>query len=215
MDLFSLITAPARLGLTLGGQLAGLIQGRLGGTTQVDDATIERNVEADVFGSRRVPKGKVAIEVAEGVVWLRGEVKSSSVVEEVEARALAVDGVSRVENLLRVAKPPTRPKAQKRPAPKRSARPKPAAATAPPPDVEPAPALTPPPAAQEERKVTRRFNAEREPEVAEPTPRELAETGKGRQPAPLGATGTGQGGSPPAPFPSVANGSDGDDTGSA
>jgi hypothetical protein len=51
--------------------------------------------------------------------------------------------------------------------------------------------------------------------VAEPTPRELAETGQGRRPAPLGATGTGQGGSPPAPFPSVAGGPGGDEPSSA
>ncbi|MEA2473324.1 MAG: hypothetical protein QOE06_1239 [Thermoleophilaceae bacterium] len=212
MDLTSLITAPARLGLALGGRVFGLVQSRLGGGGQIDDATVKRSVEADVFGSRRVPKDAVAIEVADGVVWLRGEVKTSSVVEEVEARASAVEGVIRVENLLRVAKTPARPRTQKRPAPKRSARPGPAAATAPPPAVEPVPAGTPPPAAQEERPVTRRFNSEQEPEVAEPTPRELAETGQGRQPAPLGATGaSGQGGSPPAPFPSVTGAPGGDD----
>jgi hypothetical protein len=209
MNLNSLITGPARLGLTIGGRVLGLIQSRLGGTSQVDDDTLERQVEADVFGSRRVARGKVQVEVAEGVVWLRGEVKSASAADEVEARAGAIDGVKRVENLIRVAKPQPKTKTQKRPAPKRSSREKPAAATAPPPAVEPAPAATPPPAAQEERPVTRRFNAEETPDEAEPSPRELAETGQGRQPAPLGATG-GAGGSPPAPFPSVGNGSGSD-----
>jgi hypothetical protein len=147
------------------------------------------------------------------VVWLRGEVKSAAISEEVEARASAIEGVIRVENLLRVAKPAAKPAAkpsrsQKRPAAKRSSRPKPAAATAPPPTAEPAKPAPPPPAAQEERPVTRRFNAEQTPAEAEPSPQELAETGQGRQPAPLGATGAaGSGGSPPAPFPSgVTNG---------
>ncbi|HEX8647444.1 MAG TPA: BON domain-containing protein [Thermoleophilaceae bacterium] len=211
MNLTSLITAPARLALALGGRVAGL----LGGGGQIDDETLQRHVEADVYGSRNVTKSKVQIEVNEGVVWLRGEVKSEAVVNEVEQRAAAIDGVTRVENLLRVAKAPSRarPKArtsqrtQKRPAPKRSSRPKPAAATAPPPDVKPAAPATPPPAAQQEREVTRRFNAERTPAEAEPSPRELAETAQGRQPAPLGSTGSGD--SPPAPFPSVANGSGG------
>jgi hypothetical protein len=213
MNLNSLITGPARLGLTLGGRLFGLIQSRLGGSPQIDDETLRSQVEADVLGSRRVTKGRVQIEVAEGVVWVRGEVKSASVSEEVEARAAAIEGVRRVENLLRVTKAPARSKAQKRPAPKRSARPRPAAATAPPPDVEPARPATPPPGAQQKRPVTRRFNAERTPDEAEPSPRELAEKGEGRQPAPLGATSpTGEGGSPAAPFPTtVANGTGTDD----
>ena len=128
------------------------------------------------------------------------------------ARRGAIDGVTRVENLLRVAKPARKPKAQKRPAPKVSERPKPAAATAPPPEAKPVEPATPPPAAQEERPVTRRFNAEETPAEAEPSPAELAERGEGRQPAPFGATSpAGEGGSPPAPFPSgVANGT-GDD----
>ena len=213
MNLNSLITGPARLGLTIGGRVIGLIQSRLSGSRQVDDATLKRQVEADVFSSSRVARTKVEVEVAEGVVWLRGEVKSASVSEELESRAGAIDGVSRVENLLRVAKATQRPRTQKRPAAKRSSRPKPPAATAPPPSVKPVKPATPPPAAQQERPVTRRFNAERTPAGAEPSPRELAEAGEGRQPAPLGATSpTGEGGSPPAPFPtSVANGTGGDD----
>lgn len=217
MNLTSLITAPARLALTLGSRAAGLIQGRLGGGSRVDDETLRRNVEADVYGSRNVTRSKVQIEVNDGVVWLRGEVKSQSAVQEVESRAAAIDGTRRVENLLRVAKAPSkaRPKArtsqrtQKRPAPKRSSRPKPAAATAPPPQAEPVKPATPPPAAQEERTVERRFNAEETPAGAEPSPRELAETAQGRQPAPFGATGTGSGDSPPAPFPTVSNGANG------
>jgi hypothetical protein len=217
MNLTSLITAPARLALSLGGRVAGLAKGRLGGGPAIDDDTLQRRVEADLFGSRKVAKTKVQIEVNDGVVWLRGEVKSDAVAEEAESRAGAIEGVQRVENLLRVAKAESRsrPKArtsqrtQKRPAPKRSSRPKPPAATAPAPDVEPAKPAPPPPAAQQEREVTRRFNAEETPAGAEPSPRELAETAKGRQPAPLGATGTGSGDSPPAPFPSVANGSNG------
>ena len=211
MNLTSLITAPARLALTIGGRLAEVARGRLGGGPAIDDDTIQRHVEADLFGSRRVARSKVQVEVNDGVVWIRGEVKSDAVVEEAESRAAAIDGVQRVENLLRVARTASRarPKArtQKRPAPKRSSRPKPAAAEAPAPDVEPAKPATPPPAAQEERQVTRRFNAERTPDEAEPSPSELAETGQGRQPAPLGATGaSGTGDSPPAPFPSVSNG---------
>lgn len=213
MNLNSLITAPARLGLAIGGRVAGLIQSRFGGS-QPDDDTIKQQVEADVFSSRRVARAKVQVEVTEGVVWVRGEVKSASIVEEVGSRAAAIHGVKRVENLLRVAKPAQKPKSQKRPAPKRSSRPKPAAATAPPPSAKPVAPATPPPAAQQERPVTRRFNAEETSAEAEPSPTELAARGEGRQAAPFGATpAEGQGGSPPAPFPTgVANGNGADES---
>jgi hypothetical protein len=218
MNLNSLITGPARLGLSLGARALGAIQGLLGRGPRVDDTTLQRNVEAEVMASRRAPKGKIEVSVTEGVVWLRGEVKTQTAIDELETRAASVDGVARVENLLRVAKPARRAKpsaqakAQKRPEPKRSARPKPAAATAPPPQAEPAPAPTPPPAAQEERPVTRRFNADATPgSEAEPTPRELSDAGEGRRPAPLGAEATPQpaavGTTPAAPFPTTPNGS--------
>ena len=221
MNLNSLITAPARLGLGLGRRIVGLLQDGLGGR-QVDDETIQQQVEDDIFSSRRASTSKVEVEVVEGVVWLRGEVRSASALEEIESLSGAIEGVKRVENLLRVAKTTRKPKAPKRPAPARSARPQPAAATAPPPAAEPAepagpapaePAPAPSPAAQEERPVTRRFTAEQTPAEAEPSPAELAERGEGRRPAPFGATSpTGEGGSPPAPFPSgVANRTGGDD----
>ena len=198
MNLNALITAPARFGLKLGSRAFDLVRTRLGGGPLVDDNILQRDVEAEVMASRRAPKGKIEIDVTDGVVWLRGEVKSRAAVEELENRAQSVDGVARVENLLRVAKPARRAKpaaqakAQERPAPKRTARPKPAAATAPPPAGEPATPATPPPAAQEQRPVTRRFNAEETPgSDAEPTPSEIARAGEGRRPAPFGAEGTG------------------------
>ena len=213
MNLNSLITAPARIGLSLGGRIAGLIRDRIAGSQQPDDDALQQQVEGEVFASRRVARSKVQVEVTEGVVWLRGEVKSGAIAEEVEARAGAIEAVKRVENLLRVAKPAQKPKSQKRPAPKRSSRPKPPAATAPPPEATPVAPATPPPAAQEERAVTRRFNAEQTPSEAEPSPAELADKGEGRQPAPFGATEETGADSPPAPFPTgVANGSGADET---
>lgn len=220
MNLNSLITGPARLALKLGGQAFDALQSRIRGGA-VDDTTLQREVEAEVQASRRAPKGKVEVNVTDAVVWLRGEVKTKDAIDELEERAASVDGVERVENLLRVAKAPKRARTQKRPAPKRSTQPRPAAATAPPPQAEPAAAPAAPepspapaaprpsaeptldPAAQEERPVTRRFSSEQTSgSDAEPTPRELAESGEGRRPAPLGATV----GSPPAPFPTAPEG---------
>jgi hypothetical protein len=186
MNLNSLITGPARLGLSLAGRILSVVRGG-SAEAEVDDGALRRDVEAEVFGSRRIARSRVDLSVTDGVVWLRGEVKSRSAVEEAEARAAGVPGVKRVENLLRVAKAPAKPRAQKRPAPKRSARPAPPAATAQPPSAEPVKPATPPPAEQQERTVTTRFNAERPPAEAEPSPRELAESREGRRPAQLGA----------------------------
>ena len=133
MDLTQLITAPARLGLTLGSRAFDLVRERLGGGPRVDDNILQRNVEAEVMASRRAPKGEIEINVTEAVVWLRGEVRTEAAVEELESRASSVDGVARVENLLRVAKPASRTK----PAAQATTQ-TPAAATAPPPQAEPA-----------------------------------------------------------------------------
>jgi hypothetical protein len=160
MNLNSLITGAARLGLALGARVLGLVRGRLGGSPRIDDETLRSRVEAATFASGRVRRHDVEIDVTEGVVWLRGEAASTALADECEARAGAVDGVVRVENLIRVARAQAEP-------PRAAAAPP--AASAPPPTAEP-----------------------------------VAEAG----PEPAGATGAaGQGGSPRAPFPTVANGS--------
>lgn len=194
MRLNSFLTAPARLGLGLGRRVAGTIQSRLGSHPTIDDETIKKRVEADIRSSRLAAHTKLAIEVVEGVVWLRGEVEPGPAEEEIVSRASAIDGVKRVENLLRPTSAKPKPNAPKRPAKRRSPRQKPAAASAPPPEAKPA-EPTPPPAAQEERSATapRRFTAQGSPGEAETSP-------------------TGEGESPPAPFPSgVANGTGADD----
>jgi len=188
MNLNSLITGPARLGLSLGSKAIDQIRGRLGGGRGVDDETLQRDVEAEVFRSRKIARRTVELEVVDGVVWLRGEVKTAAVVQEAEATASAVPGVQRVENMLRVAKPTPRAKAQKRTAPKPAPRPR--AATAP--KADPAAPARPAP---EEHRPARRFSWEAAP----------AEE-------PIGTTGAaGHGGSPPAPFPSTGNGSSGEE----
>jgi hypothetical protein len=62
-----------------------------------------------------------------------------------------------------------------------------------------------PTAAEAEGWTSRRFSADETTATGEPTPRELAERGEGRQPAPLGAD-QGAGDSPAAPFPTAGNG---------
>ena len=72
----------------------------------LDDVTIARKVETIIFRDIDVDKGKVDVNVAERVVWLRGEVTSQDLITELEARATGVTEVRRVENLLHVPEAP-------------------------------------------------------------------------------------------------------------
>jgi osmotically-inducible protein OsmY len=72
----------------------------------LDDVTIARKVESTIFRDIGVDKGKVDVNVAERVVWLRGEVESQDLINELEARATGVIEVRRVENLLHVPEAP-------------------------------------------------------------------------------------------------------------
>lgn len=66
----------------------------------LDDATLTDKVESIVFRNRDVPKGQINVNTENGVVFLRGEVESTELVEELEARVRKVRGVRGVENLL-------------------------------------------------------------------------------------------------------------------
>ena len=132
----------------------------------LDDVTIARKVESIVFRDRKVAKGKVDVNVADGVVWLRGEVRTPDLVNELEGRARRVPEVRGVENLLHLPKTP---------APKRTRRSKPRPA---------------------ERKLTPSDVSDEAPAPlgAEPTPRAAAASRRGRRPAPLGSTDDPSGG---------------------
>lgn len=57
-------------------------------------------------GDVDVDRGQVDVKVAEGVVRLRGEVRTPDLISELEARAVRVPQVRRVENLLHTPTPP-------------------------------------------------------------------------------------------------------------
>ena len=146
---------------------------------QLDDVTITRKVESEIFRGSNVAKGKISVNTADGVVWLRGEAKNPEQVKELEAKAAAVPEVKRVENLLHLPKTPA-PTRTDTPSSQRKTR------------------TTKP--AQAARKVTTaRTTSEKRSTTApkEPAPTEIADAGEGRQPAPLGTEeGAGNGGSP-------------------
>ena len=64
-----------------------------------DDATLRDRVESELFRDPEVPKGRMNIDAAAGVVTLRGTV-DPALVEDLAERVGAVEGVVRVENLL-------------------------------------------------------------------------------------------------------------------
>jgi osmotically-inducible protein OsmY len=66
----------------------------------LDDATLTDKVESIVFRDRDVPKGQINVNTENGVVFLRGQVESPELVEELEARVRRIRGVRGVENLL-------------------------------------------------------------------------------------------------------------------
>jgi HSP20 family molecular chaperone IbpA len=135
----------------------------------LDDVTITRKVESVLFREKGVDKGKISVNTTEGVVWLRGEAKTPEKIKELEAKTREIPEVKEVENLLHL--PKTAPSAKKRRK----------ASTA---------------AASPRQRAPKRTTAERPPSTpaAEPSPKDLAESGEGRQPAPLGSS-DGQGGS--------------------
>ena len=135
---------------------------------------IARKVESIIFRDRKVAKGKVDVNVADGVVWLRGEVKTPDLVKQLEARAREIPEVNGVENLLHLPKTPAPSRTDTPPSQRRTRRTK-----------------TSPGA----RKVSagRQTDEAPAPAGAERSPRTAAATGKGRAPAPLGSQGEEEG----------------------
>jgi osmotically-inducible protein OsmY len=68
--------------------------------TPADDATLARKVESELARLDGVPKEKISVNSAEGVVQLRGEADSPELIDTLVERARAVRGVRDVENLL-------------------------------------------------------------------------------------------------------------------
>jgi len=142
----------------------------------LDDGTVARKVESALFRDRRIAKGKVDVNVADGVVWLRGEARTPQLIKLAESRAAEVPEVTKVENLLHLPKTP---------APTRTDTPSRQRKTQRSPKSQNRRATSRPPVTAEEPAAE-----------GEPTPAELAARGEGRKPSPLGSTGGQDGGDP-------------------
>jgi hypothetical protein len=136
--------------------------------SDMDDVTLARKVETEVFRPKGAPKGKVDVNAVDGVIWLRGEVKSKSQVESIEKAVRAIPEVKDVENLLHGPKTPapsrTRGGAKKTTTKRKTENKR----------------FERPASTAEKARSTK----------GEPLPKQAAETGAGRKPAPLGAQDT-------------------------
>lgn len=180
----------------VGGQLAGLFGGGRDGGDEgderggggegagtsvaksgMDDVTLARKVESEIFRATRIPKGTVDVNAVDGVVYLRGEVKRPEHIRRLEARTRAIPEVRDVENLLHLPKTPapTRADTPRRQQRTGGSRVKDKAATRPRGS-----------AGAKTAQTSRRAAAER---LAEPLPARTAGEHTGRSPAPMGSIG--------------------------
>jgi hypothetical protein len=67
---------------------------------ELDDVTLKGKVETEIFRDAEAPKGQVDVNVVDGVVFLRGEVKGEDMIRDLEKATKKVSGVKAVENLL-------------------------------------------------------------------------------------------------------------------
>jgi osmotically-inducible protein OsmY len=71
-----------------------------------DDETLKQKVETELFGKPEVEKGKILVNVEDGVVVVRGEVGTAEQMTELAQQALKVPGVKGVQNLLHLPEEP-------------------------------------------------------------------------------------------------------------
>jgi osmotically-inducible protein OsmY len=74
--------------------------GREPAEERLNDEALKAKVESEIFRDPDAPKGKVAVNVEDGVVHLRGEVEDTATSEGLREAATNVEGVRGVENLL-------------------------------------------------------------------------------------------------------------------
>jgi osmotically-inducible protein OsmY len=59
-----------------------------------------------IFRDDSIPKGKIDVNAADGVVWLRGEARTPEMIKALAQQASEIPEVKQVENLLHLPKTP-------------------------------------------------------------------------------------------------------------
>jgi hypothetical protein len=102
------------------GKVIGLARGvahRDHGAPDLDDVSLVRKVESELFRDRTLPKGQISINADRGVIVLRGQLDSPDQIRQIENAVRKIAGVRDVENLLHgsgVPAPPSRPHSNQR-----------------------------------------------------------------------------------------------------
>jgi len=85
---------------------AGVAKGKIAEATpsspkeDLDDVTLARKVETEIFRAADAPKGKVSVNAEHGVVYLRGQLDTTAEIDALAEAARQVEGVKGVKNLL-------------------------------------------------------------------------------------------------------------------
>jgi hypothetical protein len=72
--------------------------------SELDDVSLVRKVESELFRDRTIPKGQISLNADSGIVVLRGEIEDQQLIRRIERDVLA--GVRDVENLLHLQSVP-------------------------------------------------------------------------------------------------------------
>jgi osmotically-inducible protein OsmY len=76
---------------------------------EFDDATLADKVKSEVFRPHDLPKGDVNVNVADGVVELRGKLADPELIDELVSRVRRVHGVRDVHSFLIAREEPAEP----------------------------------------------------------------------------------------------------------
>ena len=85
------------------GKLVGLahaITHRDDAAPELDDVSLVRKVESELFRDRSLPKGQISINADRGTVVLRGQLEDAQQIQRIERKVRKVAGVRDVQNLL-------------------------------------------------------------------------------------------------------------------
>jgi hypothetical protein len=92
--------------------LAHTITHRDPAAPELDDVSLVRKVESELFRDRTIPKGQISINSDRGIVVLRGQLEDAEQIQCIERQVRRVAGVREVDNLLHpsaVPAPASRP----------------------------------------------------------------------------------------------------------
>ena len=89
---------------------------RRGQREALDDVTLARKVESELYRRARIPKGRISINAEDGFVFLRGVMDRPEEIERIGAATRQITGVREVENLIHLPgtpAPASRPKSER------------------------------------------------------------------------------------------------------